>query len=262
MRIYIDSTSPIIKTYEKEVDAFGDWGFYDYFGDLLKDIASFYGGDVDDLHNSEEYQMVAIPRGIYFQIVEDDLVFNYDGIVYFDMMLNAQKNVDQIITNNDIKGGEYEKNNTYGSYPDLEFPFITHPLESDEDLGIIEVKLQRKVYGNVYLSEQENRGFDEIGEYFNLDVNDWKELFSLAQNLKILYQLEISSLSVIEVPSENVINVNKLQRLATTDLHTALSLADTTDLLPYLVIEFRTLMYEKIRNMGIEITEIDYEYKK
>lgn len=259
MRIYIDRSSPIVKTYEKEVDAFGDWGFYDYFPDLLKDIALFYGGDVDDLSRTEEYQMIAIPRGIYFQIVEDDLVFNYDGIVYIEMMLNASKNADQIITNNDIKGGTYEKNSN--DYDPLNiFPFITHPLESDEDFGIIEVKLQRKVYGNVYLSEQ--LGFDEIRSYFNMDVNDWKELFSVAQNLKLLYQLEISSLSVIEVPSENVKNVNKLERLATTDLHTAISLADSTDLLPYLVIEFRTLMYEKIRNMGIEITEIDYDYKK
>ena len=259
MRIYIDSSSSIVKTYEKEVDAFSDWGFYDYFGDLLIDIASFYDGDVDDLWRTEEYQMVAIPRGIYFQIVDNDLVFNYDGIVHIEMMLNAQKNVDQIITNNDIKGGEYEKNTFSG---DLQtFPFITHPLDSEEDLGIIEVKLQREVYGNVYLSEQGLHPYDEIRDYFNMDVKDWKELFSLAQNLKLLYQLEISSLSVIEVPSEDVINVNKLKRLATTDLHTAISLADSTDLLPYLVIEFRTLMYEKIRNMGIEITEIDYEYK-
>lgn len=259
MRIYIDSSSPIIKTYEKEVDAFADWGFYDYFPDLLTDIASFYGGDKADLSRSEEYQMVAIPRGIYFQILEDDLVFNYDGIVYIEMMLKAFKNADQIITNNDIKGGTYEDNS--GDDELENFPFITRSLGSDEDFGIIEVKLQTKVSGIVYLSEQENRGYDEIREYFNMDVNDWKELFSLAQNLKQLHQLEISSLSVKEVPAEKVINVNKLKRLATTQLNQAISLADTLDLLPYLVIEFRTLMYEKISDMDIYITEIDYEYQ-
>ena len=259
MRIYIDSSSPIIKIYEKEVDAFADWGFYDYFPDLLTDIASFYGGDKADLSRSEEYQMVAIPRGIYFQILEDDLVFNYDGIVYIEMMLKASKNADQIITNNDIKGGEYEKNNTFGSLNF--FPFITRFLGGDEDFGIVEVKFQREVYGNVYLSEQENRGYDEIRDYFNMDINDWKELFSLAQKLKQLYQLEISSLSVKEVPAEEVINVNKLKRLATTELNQAMSLADSLDLLPYLVIEFRTLIYEKISDMGINITEIDYDYK-
>ena len=261
MRIYIDSSSPIIKTYEKEVDAFADWGFYDYFPDLLTDIAFFYGADVRDLSRSEEYQMVAIPRGIYFQILEDDLVFNYDGIVYIEMKLKASRNAYQIITNNDIKGGKYEKNNTFGSLKD--FPFITHPLGNQkfDDFGIIEVKLQREVYGNVYLSEQENLGFDQIREYFNMDVNDWKELFSLAQNLKQLHQLGISSLYIQEVPTEDVVNVNKLKTLAKSEFHMSLNLADSLNLLPYLIGELRTLMYEKISDMGINITEIDYDYK-